>query len=193
MGSRENGYSVQKGLPSGTQGNFFWPYGITIVTPDREYLFTCETEADQLDWVTAFTSIIDQAMTPQEYASKCPNDVSSPLAALPQCIALMHCLFSSLQLKPTSSLNHRKPGRNLAVTQLYLVLLGGLSKEERRLMSEKHSALAAYSLKHFFFFPLQEQSSLFWGSFKLLQVQDFVRLNPQCKLSVVNCCDLTGC
>lgn len=130
MGSRENGYSVQKGLPSGTQGNFSWPYGITIVTPDREYLFTCETEADQLDWVTAFTSIIDQAMTPQEYASKCPNDVSSPLAALPQCIALMHYLFSSLQLKPTSSLNHRKPGRNLAVTQLYLVLLGGLSKEK---------------------------------------------------------------
>lgn len=68
VGSRENGYSVQKGLPSGTQGNFSWPYGITIVTPDREYLFTCETEADQLDWVTAFTSIIDQAMTPQEYA-----------------------------------------------------------------------------------------------------------------------------
>lgn len=152
MGSRENGYSVQKGLPSGTQGNFSWPYGITIVTPDREYLFTCETEADQLDWVTAFTSIIDQAMTPQEYASKCPNDISSPLAVLPQCIALMHCLFSSLQLKPTSSLNHRKPGRNLAVTQLYLVLLGGLLEEERRLMSEKHSALAAYSLKHFFFF-----------------------------------------
>lgn len=113
----------------------------------------------------------------------------SPLAALPQSIALMHCLFSSLQLKPTSSLNHRKPDRNLAVTQLYLVLLGGLSEEERRLMSEKHSAIAAYSLKHFFFFFLSKNNLLF----KLLQVQDFVRLNPQCKLSAVNCCDLTGC
>uniref|UniRef100_A0A663MJX6 ArfGAP with dual PH domains 1 n=1 Tax=Athene cunicularia TaxID=194338 RepID=A0A663MJX6_ATHCN len=51
VGSRENGYSVQKGLPSGTQGNFSWHYGLTIVTPDREYLFTCETETDQLGWI----------------------------------------------------------------------------------------------------------------------------------------------
>uniref|UniRef100_A0A8C0ESI5 Arf-GAP with dual PH domain-containing protein 1 n=1 Tax=Bubo bubo TaxID=30461 RepID=A0A8C0ESI5_BUBBB len=51
VGSRENGYSVQKGLPLGTQGNFSWHYGLTIVTPDREYLFTCETETDQLDWI----------------------------------------------------------------------------------------------------------------------------------------------
>uniref|UniRef100_A0A8B9EPU0 ArfGAP with dual PH domains 1 n=1 Tax=Anser cygnoides TaxID=8845 RepID=A0A8B9EPU0_ANSCY len=47
VGSSENGYSVQKGLPAGTQGNFSWHYGLTIVTPDREYLFTCETETDQ--------------------------------------------------------------------------------------------------------------------------------------------------
>lgn len=78
VGSRENGYSVQKGLPSGTQGNFSWHYGLTIVTPDREYLFTCETETDQLDWITAFTSIINQAMTPQEYASKYLDAVSFP-------------------------------------------------------------------------------------------------------------------
>ncbi|XP_068798679.1 arf-GAP with dual PH domain-containing protein 1 isoform X3 [Struthio camelus] len=68
VGSRENGYSVQKGLPSGTQGNFSWRYGLTIVTPDREYLFTCETETDQLDWIAAFTSVINQPMIPQEYA-----------------------------------------------------------------------------------------------------------------------------
>lgn len=78
VGSRENGYSVQKGLPSGTQGNFSWHYGLTIVTPDREYLFTCETETDQLDWIAAFTSIINQAMTPQEYASKYLDAVSFP-------------------------------------------------------------------------------------------------------------------
>lgn len=78
VGSSENGYSVQKGLPAGTQGNFSWHYGLTIVTPDREYLFTCETETDQLDWIAAFTSVINQAMTPQEYASKCLDDVSFP-------------------------------------------------------------------------------------------------------------------
>ncbi|NWW77910.1 ADAP1 protein, partial [Climacteris rufus] len=78
VGSKENGYSVQKGLPSGTQGNFSWHYGITIVTPDREYLFTCETETDQLEWVRAFTSVINQDMTPQEYASECLDVVSFP-------------------------------------------------------------------------------------------------------------------
>lgn len=78
VGSGENGYSVQKGLPSGTQGNFSWHYGITIVTPDREYLFTCETESDQLEWIRAFTSVVNQAMTPQEYASKCLDAVSFP-------------------------------------------------------------------------------------------------------------------
>uniref|UniRef100_A0A8B9FDR4 ArfGAP with dual PH domains 1 n=1 Tax=Amazona collaria TaxID=241587 RepID=A0A8B9FDR4_9PSIT len=78
VGSRDNGYSVQKGLPTGTQGNFSWHYGLTIVTPDREYLFTCETETDQLDWISAFTSVINQAMTPQEYASKCLDAVFFP-------------------------------------------------------------------------------------------------------------------
>lgn len=99
VGSRENGYSVQKGLPSGTQGNFSWPYGITIVTPDREYLFTCETEADQLDWITAFTGIINQAMTPQEYASKCLDDVPfcSCCSATEYCPNALPFFFSTVE------------------------------------------------------------------------------------------------
>lgn len=116
VGSKENGYSVQKGLPSGAQGNFSWHYGLTIVTPDREYLFTCETETDQLDWIAAFTSVINQAMTPQEYASEWVDVISFPSCHSNQGIALMHHLFPSLQLKPTSSLNPRKPGGNLAMT-----------------------------------------------------------------------------
>ena len=70
VGSGENGYSVLEGLPDGTQGSFTWQYGITIVTPDRDYLFTCETEKDRQEWVAAFWHIIKQPMTPQEYASK---------------------------------------------------------------------------------------------------------------------------
>ncbi|KAM9170439.1 arf-GAP with dual PH domain-containing protein 1-like [Pangshura tecta] len=68
VGSREHGYSVKKGLPVGAQGGFSWQYGLTIVTPDREYLFTCETERDQQDWIAAFSRVIEQPMTPQEYA-----------------------------------------------------------------------------------------------------------------------------
>ncbi|XP_042324941.1 arf-GAP with dual PH domain-containing protein 1-like [Sceloporus undulatus] len=68
VGSREHGYSITKGLPAGTQGNFTWQYGITIITPDRDYLFTCEKEREQQEWMTAFQHIIEQPMTPQEYA-----------------------------------------------------------------------------------------------------------------------------
>uniref|UniRef100_A0A6J0TAX7 Arf-GAP with dual PH domain-containing protein 1-like n=1 Tax=Pogona vitticeps TaxID=103695 RepID=A0A6J0TAX7_9SAUR len=68
VGSGENGYSVLEGLPDGTQGSITWQYGITIVTPDRDYLFTCETEKDRQEWVAAFWHIIKQPMTPQEYA-----------------------------------------------------------------------------------------------------------------------------
>nr|XP_056702536.1 arf-GAP with dual PH domain-containing protein 1-like [Euleptes europaea] len=68
VGSGDNGYSVKQGLPVGVQGSFTWPFVITIVTPDREYLFTCETERDRQEWVAAFSSVIEQPMTPQEYA-----------------------------------------------------------------------------------------------------------------------------
>ncbi|XP_015261470.1 PREDICTED: arf-GAP with dual PH domain-containing protein 1-like [Gekko japonicus] len=68
VGSGENGYSVKQGLPVGVQGTFTWPFVITIVTPDRDYLFTCETERDRQEWVAAFSRVTEQPMTPQEYA-----------------------------------------------------------------------------------------------------------------------------
>nr|XP_042699497.1 arf-GAP with dual PH domain-containing protein 1-like isoform X3 [Chrysemys picta bellii] len=77
VGSREHGYSVKQGLPAGPQGSFSWQYGLTIVTPDREYLFTCETESDQQDWITAFSRVIEQPMTPQEYAIEAYFKLSS--------------------------------------------------------------------------------------------------------------------
>ncbi|XP_006270296.1 arf-GAP with dual PH domain-containing protein 1 [Alligator mississippiensis] len=68
VGSGENGYSVKPGLPAGMQGSFSWPHGLTIVTPDRDYLFTCETESEQQEWIAAFRRVIEFPMTPQEYA-----------------------------------------------------------------------------------------------------------------------------
>lgn len=58
-----------QGLPQNVQGNH-WPYGVTIVTPDRKFLFACETEEDQNDWMAAFQSVIDRPMLPQEYAGE---------------------------------------------------------------------------------------------------------------------------
>uniref|UniRef100_A0A8C5YCV8 ArfGAP with dual PH domains 1 n=1 Tax=Microcebus murinus TaxID=30608 RepID=A0A8C5YCV8_MICMU len=67
IGSKESGYKVLDGLPPSTQG-YHWPHGITIVTPDRKFLFTCETESDQREWVAAFQKVVDRPMLPQEYA-----------------------------------------------------------------------------------------------------------------------------
>ncbi|CAB1311963.1 unnamed protein product [Coregonus sp. 'balchen'] len=67
IGSKENSYTVLPGLPPSTQG-YHWNHGITIVTPDRKFLFACETEAEQRDWITAFQRVINRPMRPQEYA-----------------------------------------------------------------------------------------------------------------------------
>ncbi|RVE59226.1 hypothetical protein OJAV_G00186140 [Oryzias javanicus] len=67
IGSKENSYTVLAGLPPSTQGHR-WNHGITIVTPDRKFLFACETEAEQRDWISAFQRVINRPMRPQEYA-----------------------------------------------------------------------------------------------------------------------------
>ncbi|KAG5853995.1 hypothetical protein ANANG_G00032770 [Anguilla anguilla] len=68
LGHRDHGYSTNAGLPLHTHCNGAWQYGITIVTPDRSFLFTCESESEQQEWLTHFNSIISTVMTPQEYS-----------------------------------------------------------------------------------------------------------------------------
>lgn len=69
IGSKENSYTVLPGLPPNIQG-YHWQFGITIVTPDRKFLFACETEEGQKDWIAAFQTVINRPMLPQEYAGK---------------------------------------------------------------------------------------------------------------------------
>lgn len=75
LGNEEQGYNVIKGLPHDMQGRVTWTHGIIIVTPDRNYIFTCETEKDQEEWKSVFSHVIKQPMTPQEYASKFQEDI----------------------------------------------------------------------------------------------------------------------
>ncbi|MBN3309954.1 ADAP1 protein, partial [Amia calva] len=70
LGHRDLGYSASAGLPPGTHGNGGWQHGITIVTPERSFLFRCETETDCQDWVQHFNTVINTTMTPQEFASE---------------------------------------------------------------------------------------------------------------------------
>lgn len=70
LGHRDLGYSASPGLPANTQRNGAWQHGITIVTPERSFLFTSETEAEQLDWLKHFNHVIGLQMSPQEYSSE---------------------------------------------------------------------------------------------------------------------------
>ncbi|XP_043971549.1 arf-GAP with dual PH domain-containing protein 1 [Gambusia affinis] len=67
LGNNDNHYSASAGLPAGTHCNGAWQYGITIETPDRSFLFTCETESDQQDWLKHFKNVMNTQMSPQDY------------------------------------------------------------------------------------------------------------------------------
>uniref|UniRef100_A0A8D3BI14 Arf-GAP with dual PH domain-containing protein 1-like n=1 Tax=Scophthalmus maximus TaxID=52904 RepID=A0A8D3BI14_SCOMX len=67
LGSRDHGYNVSTGFPPGTHRNGAWQHGVTIQTPDRYFVFTCEMESDQQEWVKLFNEVMDAPMSPQEY------------------------------------------------------------------------------------------------------------------------------
>lgn len=77
IGSKESGYTALAGLPPNIQGSH-WQFGITIVTPDRNFLFACETEQDQKDWIAAFETAINRPMLPQDYAGEPRFDLCVP-------------------------------------------------------------------------------------------------------------------
>ncbi|KAL7890778.1 hypothetical protein AOLI_G00002540 [Acnodon oligacanthus] len=68
LGHQDLGYSASLGLTPGAHCNGAWQHGITIKTPDRSFLFTCETEMEQLDWFKHFNEVINTPMSPQEYS-----------------------------------------------------------------------------------------------------------------------------
>jgi len=74
LGSEADGYRAAAGLaPPGlapVQGHHAWPFGITVVTPERTYLFACESQEEQRDWLAGFHRAIRRPMLPQEYAGK---------------------------------------------------------------------------------------------------------------------------
>ncbi|XP_029456576.1 arf-GAP with dual PH domain-containing protein 2 isoform X2 [Rhinatrema bivittatum] len=66
IGSRDHRYQVKEGLPRGIRGKK-WKDGITIATPGRQFLFTCENEKDQKAWMEALNEVISRPMTSQDY------------------------------------------------------------------------------------------------------------------------------
>ncbi|KAG7227665.1 hypothetical protein INR49_029426 [Caranx melampygus] len=69
IGSESHSYSVSESSGKSTRGGR-WHCGITLQTPFREFLFTCEQEQEQREWLEALRKVISQPMTPEDYANE---------------------------------------------------------------------------------------------------------------------------
>ncbi|XP_077426465.1 arf-GAP with dual PH domain-containing protein 1-like isoform X2 [Vanacampus margaritifer] len=67
IGTESHGYSVSAGSGRSSRGGR-WHRAITLQTPDRQFVFLCEQEVEQQEWLEAFGKVIGQPMTPEDYA-----------------------------------------------------------------------------------------------------------------------------
>ncbi|XP_021423599.2 arf-GAP with dual PH domain-containing protein 2 isoform X1 [Oncorhynchus mykiss] len=66
IGTEVHGYSVREVQPKGNRSGR-WRFGVTLETPDRQFVFLCDQEQDQREWIEAFKLVISQPMLPQHY------------------------------------------------------------------------------------------------------------------------------
>lgn len=60
---------MSEGLPKDVQGNR-WKAGLTIVTPERRFLFTCPSEKEQGEWLESFRDVLSRPLTSFNLLSK---------------------------------------------------------------------------------------------------------------------------
>ncbi|KAM9391616.1 arf-GAP with dual PH domain-containing protein 2 [Pholidichthys leucotaenia] len=67
IGTESNGYAIKEcEVPKNAWGNK-WTYGVTVVIPEREYVFMCEEEKEQKEWLDALKKVLSRPMSPQDY------------------------------------------------------------------------------------------------------------------------------
>ncbi|XP_024127132.1 arf-GAP with dual PH domain-containing protein 2 [Oryzias melastigma] len=69
IGTESNNYSVSPFAPKSTRGNK-WKHGIMVETPERQFVFMCEQEREQREWIDALRKIHSRPMSPQDYAAE---------------------------------------------------------------------------------------------------------------------------
>ncbi|KAL4657932.1 arf-GAP with dual PH domain-containing protein 2-like isoform X1 [Arapaima gigas] len=69
IGPEDKGYSVTKSKPKGTRGNK-WKFGLTVETPERQFVFMCEQEREQHEWLQALRHVMSKPMLPQDYTTE---------------------------------------------------------------------------------------------------------------------------
>ncbi|XP_067472233.1 arf-GAP with dual PH domain-containing protein 2 isoform X1 [Thunnus thynnus] len=66
IGTENSGYSVKECVPKHTRGNK-WNYGVSVETPERQFVFMCEQEREQKEWLNALRQVLSRPMAPQDY------------------------------------------------------------------------------------------------------------------------------
>uniref|UniRef100_A0A3Q0RHG8 ArfGAP with dual PH domains 2 n=1 Tax=Amphilophus citrinellus TaxID=61819 RepID=A0A3Q0RHG8_AMPCI len=69
IGTESKGYSVKECVPTNARGNK-WKCGLTVETPERRFVFMCEQEREQREWLEALKKVLSRPMSPQDYTSK---------------------------------------------------------------------------------------------------------------------------
>ncbi|XP_051244001.1 arf-GAP with dual PH domain-containing protein 2 [Dicentrarchus labrax] len=66
IGTESKGYSVNECFPRHARGNK-WKYGVMLETPERQFVFMCEQEREQREWLDALRQVLHRPMAPQDY------------------------------------------------------------------------------------------------------------------------------
>lgn len=69
IGTETNGYSVRECVPKFSRGNK-WKCGVSVGTPERQFVFMCEQEREQREWMEALRQIMSLPMQPKDYATE---------------------------------------------------------------------------------------------------------------------------
>ncbi|XP_037647242.1 arf-GAP with dual PH domain-containing protein 2 isoform X2 [Sebastes umbrosus] len=66
IGTENKGYSVKEYVPKHARGNK-WKCGVMVKTPGRQFVFMCEQEREQKEWLDALRQVLSRPMAPQDY------------------------------------------------------------------------------------------------------------------------------
>ncbi|KAF7655513.1 hypothetical protein LDENG_00054880 [Lucifuga dentata] len=69
IGTERNGYSVKACVPQNARRNK-WKCGVTVETPERQFVFMCEQEREQREWLDVLRQVLSRPMTPQDYTTE---------------------------------------------------------------------------------------------------------------------------
>ncbi|XP_047434617.1 arf-GAP with dual PH domain-containing protein 2 [Mugil cephalus] len=69
IGTESHGYNVSESNGRSMRGGR-WHCEITLETPSRKFVFMCEQEQDQKEWMEALRKIISHPMTPEDYSNE---------------------------------------------------------------------------------------------------------------------------